>query len=80
MSLHETVSHQSSASRWYKIHTGCVLRTQVLEILEVSRQTKRAVLSCCVLPTQVLVYERGGVHHEQGVSAKHHVLRQRPKR
>jgi hypothetical protein len=51
----------------------------VLKIPEVSRQTIRTVLSC-VLLAQVLVYERGGVYHEQGVSAKHHVLSQRPKR
>jgi hypothetical protein len=51
----------------------------VLEILEVSRQAIHAVLSC-VLPPPVLVYERRGVYHEQGVSTMHHVLRQRPKR
>jgi hypothetical protein len=49
------------------------------EILEVLWQTFRAVTSRFLSP-QVLIYERRGVYHEQGVSAKHHVSSKRTER
>lgn len=79
MSLHKTICHQSNKLKWDKILTGRVLRTHVLEILEVLRQTSRAVPSR-ILSAHVLVYKRRGVHHEHGVSAKHHVLGKRTER
>ena len=56
-----------------------MFQTQVPDILKVSRQATRAVLSRA-LSAPVLVYERRGVYHEQRVSAKHHVLGKRTER
>jgi hypothetical protein len=51
----------------------------VLEILEVLGQTIRTASLSCVLSAQVLVYECGGIYHEQGMSAELHVLSKRAK-
>ena len=59
--------------------TGRVDRTQVAEVFEVFRKTVRAALACTV-SAPVLLYERRCIDHEQGVSAEHHVLRERAKR
>jgi len=60
----------------YQIPTG---HLYVLEILEVLQQTTRATSLSCILSAQVLVYESRGIYHEQGMSAKLHVLSKRTK-
>ena len=66
-------------SRSYQIPTGHLLRTHVLEVPEVLRQTIRAAFLSCVFSAQVLVYESRGIYHEQGMSAKLHVSSERTK-
>ena len=80
VSLYKPSAMNRTKSRSHQIPTGHLpLRTDVLEIPEVLRQTIRAALLSCVLSAQVLVYESRGVYHEQRVSAKLHVSSKGPK-
>jgi hypothetical protein len=51
-----------------------VLRAHVAEIFEISRKTVRAILAG-TFSAPVLLHERGCIDHEQGMSAKYHILR-----
>jgi hypothetical protein len=55
-----------------------MLSTHVADVFEVFWKAVNAVLAC-TFSAPVLFHERGRIDDEQGVPAKYHVLRKRPK-